>query len=248
MADLTIAAAQTSSIGGDIAANVAEHARVVAAAGDLGVQFLMFPELSLTGYEPAIARARTLAPDDARLDPLRNLAVRLGMAVVAGAPMASWNGRCRLAALAFLPDGQVSVYSKQHLHPGEEVFFEPGKGGELLRIGGESVALAICADANHPQHAARAASRGASVYAAGVVITEKGYAADAALFERYAAEHGMTCLMANYAGKTGGWFAAGKSAIWCAGGRRVIAAEGTDEALVIATRENGGWSGAVVRV
>ena len=247
MPDLTIAAAQTSSIGGDIAANVAAHARVVAAAGDLGVQFLVFPELSLTGYEPAIARARTLAPDDARLDPLRTLSVRFGMAVVAGAPMAS-NGRCRLAALTFLPDGSVSTYSKQHLHPGEEVFFEAGTGGELLSVGGEVVALAICADASHPKHAANAASRGASVYAAGVVITDKGYPADAALFERYAGDHGMTCLMANYAGQTGGWYAAGKSAIWCAGGRRVVAAEGTEEALVVATRENGEWRGAVVRV
>jgi len=248
MPNLTIAAAQTNSIGGDIAANVAEHARVVTAAGDLGVQFLVFPELSLTGYEPAIARARTLAPDDARLDPLRSLSVRLGMAVVAGAPMASTNGRCRLAALAFLPDGSVSTYSKQHLHAGEEVFFEPGTGGELLQVGGETVALAICADASYPKHAANAASRGASVYAAGVVITDKGYQADTALFERYAAEHGMACLMANYAGQTGGWYAAGKSAIWCAGGRRVAAAEGTEEALVVATRENGGWRGSVVRV
>ncbi len=248
MTNLTIAAAQTSSIGGDIAANVAQHARVMAAAGDLGVQFLVFPELSLTGYEPAIARARTLTADDARLDPLRGLAIQLGMAVVAGAPMASGNGRCLLAALAFLPDGSVSTYSKQHLHPGEEVFFEPGQGGSLLPVGGETVALAICADASHPRHAACAASRGASVYAAGVVITEKGYAADVALFERYATDHGMTCLMANYAGMAGGWYAAGKSAIWCAGGRRVVAAEGTEEALVVATREDGAWRGSVVRV
>jgi len=248
MADLVIAAAQATSIGGDIAANVAEHARWVAAAGDLGVQLLVFPELSLTGYEPAIARARTLAPEDARLDPLRNLAVQLRMAVVAGAPMASENGRCRLAALAFLPDGSVSTYSKQHLHPGEEVFFQPGGGGDLLRIGGETVALAICADASYPKHASSAASRGASVYAAGVLITEKGYAADAALLERYATEHGMTYLMANYAAPTGGWFPAGKSAIWCAGGRRVAAATGTEQALVVATRESGGWRGAVVRV
>lgn len=248
MTDLVIAAAQATSIGGDIAANVADHSRFISAAGDLGVQLLIFPELSLTGYEPAIARARTLAPDDARLDSLRSLAVRLRMAVVAGAPMASGNGRCRLAALAFLPDGSVSTYSKQHLHSGEEVFFEPGGGGDLLRICGETVALAICADASYPQHAACAASRGASVYAAGVLITDKGYAADAGLFERYATEHGMTCVMANYAAPSGGWFPAGKSAIWCAGGQRVVAAEGLERALVVATRESGAWHGAVVRV
>ncbi len=248
MADLVIAAAQATSIGGDIAANVAEYSRFIAAAGDLGVQLLVFPELSLTGYEPAIARARTLAPDDTRLDPLRDLAAGLRMAVVAGAPIPSENGRCRLAAFAFLPDGSVSTYTKQHLHSGEEVFFEPGGGGDLLRVGGEAVALAICADASHPRHAARAASRGASVYAAGVLITEKGYAADAALLERYATRHSMTVMMANYAAQTGGWYPAGKSAIWCAGGQRVVAAEGTEQALIVATRESGGWRGAVVRV
>jgi predicted amidohydrolase len=246
MADLVIAAAQSASTRGDIAANVAEHSRFVVAAGDLGVQLLVFPELSLTGYEPAIARTRTLAPGDARLNPLRELAARFRMAVVAGAPMASADDRCRLAAFAFLPDGSVSTYTKQHLHPGEEVFFEPGSGSDLLHVGGETVALAICADANHPEHAAGAASRGATVYAAGVLITEKGYAADARLFERYAAQHGMTVLMANHAAPTGGWTPAGKSAIWRPGGQRVVAAGGTERALVVATREAGGWRGAVV--
>jgi len=248
MPDLTIAAAQATSIAGDIAANAEEHARFIGVAGDLGVQLLMFPELSLTGYEPAIARTRALATDDARLDPLRNLAVRFRMAVVAGAPMVAGQGRCRLAALAFLPDGSISTYSKQHLHPGEEAFFEPGAGGDLLRVSGETVALAICADATYPTHAASAAARGASIYAAGVLITDKGYAADAGLFGRYASEHGMACVMANYAAPTGGWVPAGKSAIWCAGGRRVVAAEGTEQALVVATRESGAWRGAVVKV
>jgi len=93
-----------------------------------------------------------------------------------------------------------------------------------------------------------AAARGASIYAAGVLITDKGYAADAGLFGRYASEHGMACVMANYAAPTGGWVPAGKSAIWCAGGRRVVAAEGTEQALVVATRESGAWRGAVVKV
>ncbi len=118
----------------------------------------------------------------------------------------------------------------------------------MLRVGNETVALAICADASHPQHAACAACRGASIYAAGVMITDKGYQADAALFERYAAQHGMATLMANHAAPTGGWFPAGKSAIWGAGGQRVAAAEGTGQALIVATRENGGWRGSVVRV
>ena len=248
MSGVRIAAAQTASVRGDIAANVAGHARFVRAAGDLGVQLAVFPELSLTGYEPAIARTVTLAPDDARLDPLRRLAVEFGMAVVAGAPVASPDGKCRLAAFALLPDGAVSIYTKQHLHPGEEAFFDPGAGGDLMQIAGETVALAICADTTFPEHAADAAARGASLYAAGVLVSEKGYAADTRLLEQYARRHKMNVLMANHAAPTGGWIPAGKSAVWCAGGRRVVAAEGTEEALVVAARDGGVWRGWVVPV
>ena len=52
MEDVAIAAAQTASIAGDIAANVAGHVRFAAAAGELGVKLLVLPELSLTGHPP----------------------------------------------------------------------------------------------------------------------------------------------------------------------------------------------------
>jgi hypothetical protein len=41
---------------------------------------------------------------------------------------------------------------------------------------------------------------------------------------------------------------AGRSAIWSEGGQLVTAVAGTEEALVIAVKENGGWKGRVVPV
>src|SRR5262245_53260102 len=50
-----IAAAQVPSVRGDIDANIAIHAAAMAAAARHGVTVLVFPELSLTGYEPDLA-------------------------------------------------------------------------------------------------------------------------------------------------------------------------------------------------
>jgi len=64
---LRIAAAQCVSIGGDLAANVATHTRFVALAAGAGVEVLVFPELSLTGYELARLRDGVVGPGSAAL-------------------------------------------------------------------------------------------------------------------------------------------------------------------------------------
>jgi predicted amidohydrolase len=92
-----------------------------------------------------------------------------------------------------------------------------------LFAGETRVALAICADTTHPEHAARAAQKGSNVYAAGVLITSHGYAPDAVLLQGYALDHKMAVLMANYSGATGDYVSAGKSAIWPEDGRLVAA-------------------------
>ena len=99
---------------------------------------------------------------------------------------------------------------------------------------------------SHPQHAAKAAARGANIYAVGVLLTDEDYARKEPLLERYAVEHRMAVLVANYSGESGGWKSAGKSALWSETGRMVAASRGTEEALIVGTRQNGEWSGEVV--
>ena len=165
-----------------------------------------------------------------------------------GVPLLNHKDQLHIAALAILPDNSVLTYTKEHLHEGEEEVFTPGPGGPTLLVEDANVALAICADTTHPQHAASAAARGANVYAAGVLITEDGYAPDTVLLRSYAREHRMAVLMANYSGATGAWVSAGKSAIWSEDGKLVAASSGTEEALVIGSRQNGAWSGTIVPV
>lgn len=249
MTTLTVAAAQSISIAGDVHANIARHQRFIMAAAEQGVQVLVFPELSLSGYERGLAAQLAIAPDAALLQPLRDLAQEVGVTAVVGMPIRlSDDSPVLIGALVLAADGSLAVYSKQHLHPGEEVAFAPGAGGAPLTLGDDTLALAVCADFCHASHAAAAAEVGAGIYAAGVLITEGGYAADSALLQGYAREHGMLVLMANHGGATGGWESAGRSAIWAADGRLLAAAPGVGDALVIARRQAAHWRGDVVPV
>src|SRR6516162_682620 len=243
---LIIAAAQSTSVPGDISANVARHLRFGTMAAEHGAQLLVFPELSLTGYELSIARSNALRPDGSDLSPLRHLATDAQMTVVVGAPLLDDQGELHIAAFAIRSDGSVLTYTKEYVHQSEEGVFRSGPGGPALLVEDVTVALAICADATHPQHAARAAARGANVYAVGVMITEDGYARKVALLKGYAMEHRMAVLMANYSGTTGGDASAGKSALWSEDGQLVAASTGSEEALVVGMKQNGGWNGIVL--
>ena len=247
MTALTLAAAQTLSIPGDVAGNIQRHLKMMQAAAEHGVQWLVFAELSLTGYEPLLAADLAISPQDPVLKPLRERAQELRLTAVVGMPvrLAPHEG-VLIGALVLGADGSVGLYTKQHLHPGEELAFAAGQGGEILGWADERVALAVCADFSHASHPRQAAEAGATVYAAGVLISEGGYAADSGLLQRYAAEHGMLVLMANHGGPSGGWTCAGRSAIWTADGNLLAAAPGIGESLVIARRQGGLWSGQVV--
>ncbi len=235
MTTLTIAAAQSISVAGDLAANIARHLRFMQVAAEQGVQLLVFPELSLTGYERGLAAELAIAPDARVLQPLRDFAREVGVISVVGMPIRlSDDSPVLIGALVLGADGSLEIYSKQHLHPGEEVAFAPGTGGSTLKIGTDTVALAICADFSHASHAAAAARQGADLYAAGVLITESGYAPDTALLQGYARTHSMAVLMANHGGATGGWESAGRSAIWAADGSRRHRGRGISWWLLVA--------------
>jgi predicted amidohydrolase len=242
----TVAAIQTVPARGDIAGNAVRHAELVRMAAKHGAALALFPELSLTGYEAGLARELAMHTDDGRLQELRDLARELRMTIVVGAPLIGETDAVLIGALSFLPDGRLTVYTKQHLHPGEEKVFTPGRGGDALDIDGMDTALAVCADFTHESHAQQAAAAGAALYAASVLISVGGYGTDIPILSGHAKRFAMPVLMANFGGPTGGWISAGRSAFWDAEGNEVVAAPSEGECIVLATRRPDGWHGEAV--
>lgn len=228
------------------------HLAFVRTAAGEGVQLLMFPELSLTGYELPQLAAHVVHAEHALLAPLRQAARDHRMTLVVGAPAppASAEGLPAIGAWVLNADGSLALYRKRHLHGSEAQFASAGADDALvLPLADTPTGLAICADATHPEHAIAAANAGAALYASGALISENGYGPESAQLQGYARDHAMAVLLANHGGPSGGYVSAGRSAFWAPGGALVVAAPGPGDYLVLAQRDSeGAWSGRLAPV
>ena len=120
-----LAAAQVVSIRDDVTGNIERHIELLELAAEHFVQFAVFPELSLTAYELDLADALTFERNDARLDPLQHACDRLGTTFVVGAPVRLETG-LHIGAFVFQPLSEQQVYTKRHLHEGEDRYFVAG--------------------------------------------------------------------------------------------------------------------------
>src|SRR5471032_1532310 len=237
MNDMIIAAAQLRCAAGDIENNIQRHLQTAEQAALHNVDFLLFPELSLTGYEPQLADQLAITLQDPRLAGLRESAIKHQMTLVCGAPLSSSDGDALyIGAIVFTPDGSLYSYTKQHLHGSETQVFTQGNGGPLLSVQDNAIGLAICADILQPSHPQCAADAGAQIYAAGVLITEKSYPQESTMLQGYARQHNMVVMLANHCAPTGGWVPGGQSAVWDDTGRLIVAAGAGDDTLVVAKK------------
>jgi len=242
---LVVAAAQSASVRGHLDENISAHLKLIGVAASVGVNLIVFPELSLTGYELDLAHALRLERDDPRLEPLRNAAKKHGVHMLVGGPLASDLDKPYLGAFLLSPERSMS-YAKIHVHKSEEEYFVSGNDSCVVSIHGLQTGIAICADTSQPAHAADAAALGAELYVASVMKTEVEYPAHANRLKECAARHRMAVLTANYGGSTGGSESAGKSAFWNERGELVAQANSKGAALVVARRDDGIWRGEVI--
>ncbi len=229
---MKIALAQIASQRGDIDANIARHQRFIQRAAVQRAELLVFPELSLTQYEPTTAVDVAMTRDDARLLPLQALADSYGMTIGVGVPLRSEAG-VLIALLLLAPGKTRQVYSKRYLHEDELPYFAPGHGGALMKRAQGDIALAICYEISVAQHARDAHEAGASIYLASVAKTPSGAANAHLRLAEIAREYNMTVFMANCVGECEGKPAGGKSAAWDAQGQMLASLGETDEGLLI---------------
>jgi predicted amidohydrolase len=217
---LAIAVAQPRSVSNDVAGNALIHAETIRAAG---ARVVVFPELSLTGYE---LDASPIAVDDPRLDPIIEACAETGSIALVGAPVADQAGRSNIGVLAIDGDGARVAYRKVWLGGEEPVRFSPGAGPAILEVDGWRLGLAICKDTGVPRHAADTAALGMDAYVAGMLESADDAGIPEARAVRAAVNHGVWVAFASFAGSTGGGYshAAGGSGVWSSDGVAVARA------------------------
>jgi predicted amidohydrolase len=226
--------AQSRPVKGDIAANIARHKALLELAR--GSDVIVFPELSLTGYEPTLAGELAIDSSDRRLDEFQAISDAEGIAIGIGVPTRSTTGAC-ITMIVFLPHRLRLAYSKRYLHPDEEPFFVSGDNVTTVNVNRAVIAPAICYELSVPEHAENASRNGASIYLASVAKTAKGLDAALPRLAAIAREHSMTVLMANCVGECDGCQCGGKTSIWNKAGSLVGQLSDRDEGVLMIDTE-----------
>jgi predicted amidohydrolase len=208
---MKLCVAQTRPVKGDIPANIERHIALIEFAR--GADVIIFPELSLTGYEPTLAKELAIEPDDSRLDEFQAISDSSAVTLGVGAPTRSTSGP-RITMFLFQPRKPRLTYSKRYLHPDEEPFFVAGQQIMTLNVNRAVIAPAICYELSVREHSENAARSGASVYMASVAKTAKGLDAAIPALTGIAHQYSMTVLMANSVGECDGCECAGKTSAW----------------------------------
>ena len=137
----------------DIERNLDKHLKFINNALEKQPDLLMFPELSLTGYEPELARSLAIHSDDSRLTPLQEISNQYNIILCVGAPTIN-NDDLFISMIIFHPYKERVTYSKQYLYPSEEGIFTAGHTPCIIPYDEKNrIAPAICYELSNSEHA-----------------------------------------------------------------------------------------------
>jgi len=108
---MKICTAQTKPIKGDIEQNIKNHLDLIDLAAEGNSDLVIFPELSITGYEPTLANELATTSEDKRFDVFQAKCDQNNMAIAIGAPLLNKSDIC-IGMIVFQPYKKRTTYLK----------------------------------------------------------------------------------------------------------------------------------------
>jgi predicted amidohydrolase len=229
---MKICIAQTKPQKGNILANIEAHIRLIELALTLHAEAIFFPELSLTGYEPELAKKLATNHDDNRLGIFQKISDKNNIIIGLGLPTAT-ESQIRISMVIFEPNNPRQTYSKQQLHSDEFPYFENGVGQTIIEKDNICIAPAICYESLLPIHSENAFSLGANIYLASVAKPANGVEKAFKYYPELAKQYAMPVLMANAVGFCDNFLSVGKSSVWSKDGKLLRQLDDKSEGLII---------------
>lgn len=233
---MKISIAQTQALKGAIQHNIKQHLQLIHHAVELEADIIIFPELSITSYEPNLAKVLARTVDDVLFDPFQAIADEKAIIIGVGMPTKAERGE-HISILIFQPSKVRTVYSKQLLHEDEIPFFIAGNQQQFVSIKGEKIAFGICYESLQEQHFLEANKEGATIYIASVAKPAGGVERAYKHYPKMAKEFKTPVLMANCVGCCDNFISVGQSAVWNREGKQLIALDQQNQGLLIYNTE-----------
>ncbi|MBI9014958.1 MAG: carbon-nitrogen hydrolase family protein [Clostridiales bacterium] len=240
-----LAIAQLHSLRNKSASNMEKHIRIATEAANNRADILVFPELSLTGYERKLASSQAFSINDQRLQGLVDISRLHNMVVVVGAPIK--DDGLYIGSLVLMPDGTRKVYYKNNLHEGEELYFTSGSEALILKVKEEKIALSICYDIEVETHFKSLANE-ATLYISSIFYSPKGMVGLKEKIKTYSQTYKLDIGISNFVGDVWENKAGGMSLLYSKHGKCVSEASSDQETLVIYTKSDDTWSAKVIAI
>lgn len=217
---MKISVAQTKPIKGDISANIDKHKIIIQLAVSYKVDSIFFPELSVTGYEPELAKELATNQEDPRFDDFQGFSDTNKITIGLGMPTKSGSG-IQISIIIFQPNRPKQTYSKQQLSSDEFPYFVNGEKQIILTVDNKKIAPAICYESLQADHSEYVNRLGAEIYVASVAKSQNGVDKAMSHYPTVAKKFAMPVLMSNCVGYCDNFESVGKSSVWTKQGNLV---------------------------
>jgi len=210
---MKICLAQIKSEKGNISKNIQNHLTFIERAIEFKSDLIVFPELSITNYEPELANELATVVKDEIFNPFQGLSDKNQIVIGIGMPIKTSDG-INISMIIFQPNKERIFYSKRLLHSDELPYFVSSNIQSLLRVKGQNIALGICYETLQREHFVKAKENNADLYIASVSKPDRGTGKAYLHFPSIAKEFETPILMCNAIGFSDNFVANGLSSVW----------------------------------
>ncbi|HBD95863.1 MAG TPA: carbon-nitrogen hydrolase family protein [Spirochaetia bacterium] len=244
--EIKIAIAQIKSFRNNTKRNIQKHIEFIELASKHHSDIILFPEMSLTGYETKNAHKLVFEINDSRLDILKVLSEKYNQIIVTGAPL-KIDEKQYIGSFIIFPNQDVEIYIKKYLHEGEELYFNSHNDFDYkINLKGEKISCAICYDIEKDKHIEDAVLSNSTLYMPSIFYSKAGINSGLQRLSYISRSFSIPVMMSNYSGKCFGIQSGGNSSAWNKDGKIIITANDKDECLLLLTKQQEEWSGELV--
>ncbi|MGQ7944799.1 carbon-nitrogen hydrolase family protein [Flavobacterium sp. WC2509] len=233
---MKIGIAQIKPLKGAISFNIEKHIQCIELAHSVKADSIFFPELSLTGYEPELAKELATIQEDTRFDVFQEISNLKNITIGIGVPTRSENG-VQISMVVFQPNASRATYSKQQLHEDEFPYFVSGNKQLIIPIENKKVIPAICYESLQIEHADNAIKLGGEIYLASVAKSQNGIDKAIVHYPEVAKKYAIPVLMSNCIGECDTFINVGLSAVWTKKGILVDQLDSQNEGILVFNTE-----------
>jgi len=208
MDELRIGVVAMNSLSGRKHRNLERMEAFIRRGAEQKVQWICFPELSISGYS---LEAEALADGEPipgpSTDTVHHWAKAYGMLILTGLIEKGRPGEFFISHVALSPSGWMGVYRKTHLGPAEMGRFQSGKEIPVFEEEGVRFGIQLCYDGHFPEVSRIQALQGAEVIFIPHASPRETTAAKQQRWFRYLAsrayDNGVFVVACNQAGENG---------------------------------------------